>query len=368
MKPITYILCAAGEGSRFQVISRIPKPLLKLNGKTFLEHAIQSLPIRLQDELVIVTQKKHAVPENCLEDIHRAFPFHTIYWEVISDLTKGQLETAYNAALSRNPEHGLVIYNADTAFQSNTCFSFFSDPTIDGAAPCAIVDGDMWSFFKTHEEGFQVESVAEKKRISQWASVGFYYFRSLAVFLELAKEALAQSSPETEQYVAPLYNQMIEKGLKVVVDPVSGFFPFGTPEQLEAYWKVSKAALLKQNTSKVLVVDLDNTITIEDPKYSYSEKKPNLPLIKKLQDYHQNGYKIIIFSARRMKTHQNNEAAVVADMAEVTMQWLKKHQVPCDGLKFGKPYAENGFYIDDRAIRPSEFLSCTEEELFQRLV
>jgi len=38
--------------------------------------------------------------------------------------------------------------------------------------------------------------------------------------------------------------------------------------------------------------------------------------------------------------------------------------VPFDGLRFGKPFAENGFYVDDRAIRPDEFLKLTEEEIF----
>lgn len=46
-----------------------------------------------------------------------------------------------------------------------------------------------------------------------------------------------------------------------------------------------------------------------------------------------------------MLTHNNNEAHVVANIASDTIQWLKTHHIPYSGLKFGKPFAENGFHI-----------------------
>ncbi|OHE73580.1 MAG: hypothetical protein A2Y14_02955 [Verrucomicrobia bacterium GWF2_51_19] len=120
----------------------------------------------------------------------------------------------------------------------------------------------------------------------------------------------------------------------------------------------------QQNSpKKTLVIDLDNTITIDDAR-PYSEKLPNTAVIEKMRLYKEKGYNIVIYTARRMRTFNNDEASIVANIADVTLQWLRKHNVPFDGLKFGKPYAENAFYVDDRCIRPNEFLELSEAAIF----
>jgi capsule biosynthesis phosphatase len=54
----------------------------------------------------------------------------------------------------------------------------------------------------------------------------------------------------------------------------------------------------------------------------------------------------------------------MANTAKMTMQWLDRHQVPYDEIHFGKPWASRvGFYVDDRCVRPDEFLSKTPEEI-----
>lgn len=114
---------------------------------------------------------------------------------------------------------------------------------------------------------------------------------------------------------------------------------------------------------KKLVVDLDNTLTIEDGTLSYEYKLVRSDLVKKLQEYQDGGYEIIVYTSRRMQTHDNDESKVVADIADTTIRWLNKHSIPFDGLRFGKPFAKGGFYIDDHTIRPSEFLRFSEEEI-----
>lgn len=118
---------------------------------------------------------------------------------------------------------------------------------------------------------------------------------------------------------------------------------------------------------KVIVMDFDNTITKEDSTVPYESKTPNLPVIEKIREYKELGFEIIIHTARRMRTHQNDEAKVLADIGVKSIQWLQEHNVPFDGIKFGKPYGENGFYVDDKTIRPSEFLKLSQEEIFELL-
>lgn len=115
---------------------------------------------------------------------------------------------------------------------------------------------------------------------------------------------------------------------------------------------------------KRLVVDLDDTLTKNSPDLSYSEKEPNLPLIEKLREYKSEGFEILIQTARNMRTYQGAIGKINANTLPIIIEWLKKHDVPYDEIYVGKPWCgTEGFYIDDRAVRPSEFLSLSLEEI-----
>ena len=45
-------------------------------------------------------------------------------------------------------------------------------------------------------------------------------------------------------------------------------------------------------------------------------------------------------------------------------EWLAKWDIPYDEIVFGKVWpGPKGFYVDDRSVRPDEFLNHTPEEL-----
>ena len=115
---------------------------------------------------------------------------------------------------------------------------------------------------------------------------------------------------------------------------------------------------------KRIVVDLDDTITKHDPSLSYSDKEPDLMLIARLREYKAAGFEIAIQTARNMRTYNNSVGKITAHTLPVIIDWLRKHDVPYDEIYIGKPWCGlEGFYIDDRAIRPSEFLSLSLEEI-----
>jgi capsule biosynthesis phosphatase len=239
------------------------------------------------------------------------------------------------------------------------------DLKIDGIIPCASVEGGAWSFCEVDNQD-RVVRVREKERISPWGSVGLYFFRLAGEFFSKAKAFLAaDETTKGEYYVAPLYGKYILEGKRIVIDRVSLFKPMGTPEQVTKYWNTSIEAMQIQNIAPVVVIDLDNTITIEEPGTAYEEKKPNVPVIQKMKELASSGVSLIIYSSRRMETFRSNEAKVVADIADTTLQWLKKYQVPFDGLRFGKPFAKNGFYFDDKALRPDEFVHMPISAFFK---
>ncbi|WP_215763274.1 HAD-IIIC family phosphatase [Acetobacter sp. P1H12_c] len=115
---------------------------------------------------------------------------------------------------------------------------------------------------------------------------------------------------------------------------------------------------------KRLVVDLDDTLTKNNPDLSYADKEPNLELIEKLNEYKKQGFEILIQTARNMRTYNGAIGKINAHTLPVILEWLDKHGVPYDEVYVGKAWCgTEGFYIDDRAIRPSEFLKLSLEEI-----
>lgn len=362
---IDYVICAAGAGSRMMEINpSVAKPLLKLGGKTLLERSLESLDLFPGDRLIILSQKDHGLRAAMETTLATRYSFCEIHWIEIQGLTRGQLETALLARPVLNPDHGVVIFNCDTFFRSRNLTRKLSESGIDAIIPCSREEGDSWSFCAVAEDrdGAKVLEVVEKVRISHWCSVGYYHFRTARLFLELADRYMRLATAG-ELYVAPMYQLMIEEGHHVVLDVVDTFKPMGSLSQLLDYWQADRSALRRENPLGTLVVDIDGTLTIDEPGVSYPHKRPRLDVIAKLRDLHEQGFEIVLHTARRMRTHQNDEAKLLADIAQPTLDWLHRHDVPFDGIKFGKPYAQRGFYLDDRAIRPTEFLAMDTSEI-----
>lgn len=114
---------------------------------------------------------------------------------------------------------------------------------------------------------------------------------------------------------------------------------------------------------KKLVIDLDGTLTTANTT-DYRLVAPNCDVINKLIEYRQQGFSITIFTARNMRTYEGNIGKINIHTLPIIVEWLDKYNVPYDEIIVGKPWCgHDGFYIDDRAIRPSEFTSLSVDKL-----
>jgi capsule biosynthesis phosphatase len=114
---------------------------------------------------------------------------------------------------------------------------------------------------------------------------------------------------------------------------------------------------------KRLIVDLDNTISFTS-NGDYLNSKPNIELIDMLHHYKLKGFEIVVFTSRNMRTHKNNVGKINIYTLPNILDWLNSNNVPFDEVIVGKPWCGfEGFYVDDKAIRPSEFISNTYEEI-----
>ena len=122
---------------------------------------------------------------------------------------------------------------------------------------------------------------------------------------------------------------------------------------------------LGQEVDGTLVVDVDGTIcAIKSSDMSYADVIPRQDILEKLRSYQKRGYRIALYTSRNMKTYSNNVGMINKHTAPVLLEWLAKWDVPYDEILFGKPWPRTrGFYIDDRSIRPDEFLKYSEDEI-----
>jgi capsule biosynthesis phosphatase len=115
---------------------------------------------------------------------------------------------------------------------------------------------------------------------------------------------------------------------------------------------------------KRLVFDLDGTLALDEPERPYDQRRPNAEVVAKLRAYRDQGFEIVICSARNMRTHQNSIGKINALTLPVILEWLSRHDIPYDELHVGKPWCgTEGFYVDDKAIRPSEFAALSLDEI-----
>lgn len=114
-----------------------------------------------------------------------------------------------------------------------------------------------------------------------------------------------------------------------------------------------------------LVMDIDGTLCpIKTKDQKYEDLIPFADMVNQLREYHAAGVKIILFSSRNMNSYQGNLGLINKNTAIVLNEWLKKWDIPYDEILFGKPWpGHHGFYVDDRSVRPDEFLSNSLQEL-----
>jgi len=153
-------------------------------------------------------------------------------------VTEGQLCTVLAARDWITKDEDLLIASADTYV-----ISPLANNIAQRAADCrgiisvARLPGERWSFARVDEQGHVVE-VAEKIRISDYASTGLYYFSNGCEFVKFADEIIAkQEKTRGEYYVIPVYQKYIDKGCNIGISIAQEMWDMGMPEAAAQFEK-----------------------------------------------------------------------------------------------------------------------------------
>lgn len=235
---MTVIITMAGLGSRFRKAGyNCPKYMIEAKGKTLFEWSMSSL-VGYNDHVdkYIFVVRKEDNSEDFIREECKKFGISDVEVIGIDYLTDGQATTCMLAIPHCNPDSEIMVYNIDTYVEPYEMK--YEDISGDGHIPCFHAPGDHWSFVKLDENGRAVE-VREKVRISDNCTLGAYYFSSAKLYKDLYEEYYSDNShlEKNEKYIAPLYNFMIEKGMKVTISIVDAkkVHVLGTPEELNEF-------------------------------------------------------------------------------------------------------------------------------------
>lgn len=236
---MTIVITMAGLGSRFKDAGyTVPKYMIEARGKTLFEWAMESLAGFMEEEnvYIFIVRREDDASEFIRATCERMGIIRLRVLE-IDALTDGQATTALLASAYWEKESSLLIYNIDTYVEPGA----MNDSQIagDGFIPCFCAPGSHWSFVRMSEDGERAVEVREKERISDFCTLGAYYFKSCRLYETLYEEYYAKDEnlKKGEKYVAPLYNHLIEKGgdVRITLVPFEKVHVLGTPEELKVF-------------------------------------------------------------------------------------------------------------------------------------
>ena len=231
---LNVLIPMAGAGSRFaQAGYTFPKPLIEVRGKPMIQVVVENLNI--EANYIFLVQKEHYEKYNLKYLLNLIAPNCKIVQ--VDGLTEGAACTTLLAKEYIDNDAPLVMANSDqfVEWNSNECMYAFSADSIDGGILTFEATHPKWSYAKLDENGF-VSEVAEKKVISNHATVGIYYWKHGSDYVKYAEQMIKKNiRTNNEFYVAPVFNEAIGDGKKIRVKNIERMWGIGTPEDLSYF-------------------------------------------------------------------------------------------------------------------------------------
>ena len=225
----------AGRGSRFETQGyTFPKPLIDVNDKPMIQIVTENLNI--DAKYIFIVQKEHYEKYN-LKHLLSLITNNNCEIVQVDGITEGAACTTLLAKQFIDNDEPLVIANSDqfVEWDSNEFMYSMVADNVDGGIVTFEGTHPKWSFAKLGQDGF-VSEVAEKKPISNIATVGIYYWLKGSDYVKYTEQMIEKDiRTNNEFYVCPVFNEAINDGKKIKIFEIEKMWGLGTPEDLKRY-------------------------------------------------------------------------------------------------------------------------------------
>ena len=260
------IIPLAGKGTRLRPHTHVtPKPMLKVAGRPVMSYVMDDVA-KLGDVEQVVYITGH-LKEKVEVFAKGSYQFPSVFVEqLVQDGTAG----AVNLARPWVDQPVLIIF-VDTIFDAD--LSIVHDTDADGIIwTMEVEDYQRFGVVVTDADGFMTKIVEKPKTpISKRANIGLYYIRNWKLLFEGIDHVLTTPPNKGEWYLTDAFQYMIDKGAKIKVVDVQGWYDAG---QLETLLATNRTMLEKgrarqpdsMGNGAIIVppVYIEDDVTIED--------------------------------------------------------------------------------------------------------
>jgi glucose-1-phosphate thymidylyltransferase len=221
------IIPLAGKGTRLRPHTHlVPKPMLKIAGKPVMAYILEDLE-RLGgvDEVIYVTGH---LKEKVEEYAKTQFSLPAVFVEqVVQDGTAGAVKLAQPYV-----DQDVLIIFVDTIFETD--LSVIKNTDADGIIWVKEVeDYQRFGVVVTDKDGNMTKIVEKPSTpISKRANIGLYYVKNWKLLYEGIDHVLTEPKNKGEYYLTDAFQYMIDKGAKLKVVDVEGWYDAGKLDTL----------------------------------------------------------------------------------------------------------------------------------------
>ena len=252
------IIPLAGKGTRLRPHTHItPKPMLKIAGKPVIDYVMEDLQaLGNVDQVIYITGH---LKEKVEEYARTKYPFPSVFVE-----QKTQRGTADAVALARPYiDEPVMIIFVDTIFDAD--FSIVKRTAADGIIWVKEVEDYQRFGVVVSDRGGNMTKIVEKPStpISKRANIGLYYVKNWKLMLDGIDWVLKQPPNKGEYFLTDAFQYMIEKGAKIKVIDVEGWYDAGKPDTLLD----TNRTILEKRKAARRPKSVPKDVTLVDPVY-----------------------------------------------------------------------------------------------------
>ena len=250
------VIPLAGKGTRLRPHTHlVPKPMLRIAGKPVMDYVLDDVAkLGNVEQVIYITGH---LKEKVEEHARTAYRFPSVFIE-----QKVQDGTAGAVALAKPyVDQPVLIVFVDTIFDAD--LSLVKTVDADGIIwTKEVEDYQRFGVVVTDADG-NMSRIVEKPKtpVSKRANIGLYYVRNWRLLYEGIDHVLNQPKNQGEYYLTDAFQYMIEKGARIRVVDVAGWYDAG---KLDTLLETNRAMLERGRARKPAKLD---GARIVDPVY-----------------------------------------------------------------------------------------------------